>query len=106
MPLGCRRRCRLAVVVVLGALAVFPGAILAASSAGEPVPRATATARLTVVVPAPAVRRAIAARCRDAAGLGPVPVVTVPAGTAGVPSDGRFVRCASGDAVYLLPAPE
>lgn len=106
MPLGCRRRRRLAVVLALGALAAFPGAILAASPAGAPAPRATATARLTVVVPAPAVRRAIAAQCRDAAGLGSVPVVTVPAGSAGVPPGGRFVRCASGDAVFLVPKPE
>lgn len=106
MPFGCRRRCRLEVVVALGALAAFPGAILAASPAGEPAPRSTATARLSVVVPADVVRREIAAHCRDEASVGYVPVVTVPAGTAGIPPDGRFVRCGSGDAVFLVLAPE
>ena len=103
MSFGCRRRCRLRVVAVLALLAAFPGAIVAASPAGAPAPRSTATARLTVVVPAPEVRRAIARHCRDEATVGYVPVVTVPAGSGGIPPDGRFVRCRSGAAVYLLP---
>jgi hypothetical protein len=88
---------------VLGALAACPVAIVAASPAGEANPRASASARLTVVAPAPSVRRALAAGCRAEGEIGYVPVVTVPAGTTGVPPDGRFVRCASGDTVFLVP---
>jgi len=105
VPFGCRRRRRLRVAFALAALAVFPGAIPAAAPAGEPAPRATATARLTVVVPADEVRRAIARHCRDRARVGYVPVVAVPAATPGVPADGRFVRCPSGDTVFVVPDP-
>jgi hypothetical protein len=105
VPLGCRRRRRLGLACALAALAIFPGAILAAAPAGEPAPRATATARLTVVVPADDVRRAIARHCRERATTGYVPVVDVPAATPGVPPDGRFVRCPSGDTVFLVPDP-
>ena len=105
MPLGCRRPCRLRLVVALVAVAAFPVVLVAASPAGEPAPRSTATARLTVVVPAEPLRREIARHCRDEASVGYVPVVTVPAGTAGIPPDGRFVTCGSGDSVYLVPEP-
>jgi hypothetical protein len=79
--------------------------MLAASSAGEPAPRSTATARLTVVVPDIAVRREIARHCRDEARLGYVPIVRVEAGRLDVPPEGRFVRCHSGDSVFLVPSP-
>lgn len=103
MPFGCRRRCRLRVVLALGAVLAFPAAIPAASPAGEAAPRATATARITLVVPDPAVRRAVAAHCRDDATVGYVPIVRVAPGAMDLPADGRFVRCASGDTVFLVP---
>jgi len=105
VPFGCRRHRRPGLAFALVALAVFPGAILAATPAAAPAPRSTATARLTVVVPADDVRRAIARHCRDQVTTGPVPVVEVPAATPGVPSDGRFVDCASGDTVFVVPEP-
>lgn len=105
MLYGCRRLRRLGLVVALAAVATFPVAIVAASPAGEAAPRSTATARLTLVVPRASVRLEIARHCRDEARLGYVPVVTVPADTIGVPPNGRFVACGSGDTVYLVPDP-
>lgn len=100
MSSGCRRRRRLPLALALGVFVGVPALISAA-----PASRDAATAQLRLIVPAPEVRREIARYCRDEATVGYVPVVRVAAGTPGIPPDGRFVRCETGDAVFLVPAP-
>lgn len=103
MSSGSRRRRRHYAAVALAAVLTFPGAIVAASPAGEPAPRAAATARITLVVPDADVRRQVARHCRQGPQVGYVPVVHVDAGATDVPAEGEFVRCRSGDTVFVLP---
>ncbi len=102
---GCGRRRRLRIGLWLGALTALAAGLPAASPASEPTPAASATARLQLVVPSPAVRRDIARLCRDRPQLGYVPIVRVPAEAGSAPPTGRFVDCASGDVVFVVPVP-
>jgi len=90
--------------VAVATLMVFPGAIVAASPAGEVAPSAAATARITLVVPNDDVRRQVTEHCRDGPQVGYVPVVHVSAGATDIPAEGEFVRCESGDTVFVLPS--
>jgi len=79
-------------------------ALPTALPAVDTAPRATASARITVVVPSREVRREIARHCRDRPATGYVPVVRLAAPAPRV--DGRFVRCEAGGAIYLAPGGE